>query len=694
MKKILFLQLPIPRFADRNKRSLSVNANLAAGYLKAAAYKNGLLKNFSIEALPQRITNAGGDSFIINNILKEGPDIFGITLSSWNTRQSLYIARKLKEKPPDLKIIAGGAEVPLDFLPPLLNESAVDIFARGYGEDVFCALLAHFKNNAPPLENIPNIFFKKKGKFLKTAFSNNYSHPDSFPSPYLKGYIKFSPYFNWLAASRGCMNRCYYCCWGGHICQKIFFFNENKIRKELIAAKENGVKEVVFIDANLNADPARLKNILKIIKSVNADKALAFQGLLRAENLTEEIAEEFRRCNFTAFDIGLQSINKTALKNIGRRADTKKWVKGVKLLKQKNITVGIDCVMLGLPGDDEAGIKESIGFLIENDLYLDSSFVPLSVFPASPLWKNIGRLGMTIQKSPPYLVLNTPDLSFWKIKEIINDIKKTARPDRIIVEPFRPGRFPYFILNSNKIRLEDKEIKNFEKPINKIILDFKKMKSKECCVKHADYVKERLARTVTVWIKNHERAKHAGIINQFLNIISKANPYVIWHIIFEVDKAYPLNYLSAVNDAVYFHPNYLDYQGIYLADDYKREYFRQSTLLYNLLNLPAEKYPGKWLCKAQKKSNIIWRIDAEPGNINELAANIGGLLDGCGIGLALSFSVSCSASKIKAFLGRIYECNIQKKEIFFTDIKWQDFWNKKIYPFETIDIPEENIVVL
>lgn len=694
MKKVLFLQLPIPRFADKFKRSLSVNTHLAAGYLKAAAYQRGLLKFFFIEPLDKFKVNTGGDAFIINNILKSKPDILGITLSSWNTNRSLYITQKLKENLPNLKIIAGGAEVPLDFLPSKLSNSRIDIFVRGYGEDTFCKLLVYFMKKISSLKDIPGIFFKENGKILSTPSLREYSSPANFPSPYIMEYIKFSPYFNWLASSRGCSNGCIYCCWGGHISKEIIFLTEDRICKELTLARENKAKEIVFIDANLNANYEWLKKILKIIKDINYDNTIEFQGLIRAEHITEEIAKKFKECNFVAFDIGLQSLNKIALKNVKRKTNIKTWLRGIELLKKNRIKIGIDCIIMGLPGENMESIKEAINFLIENDLLMDSSFVPLSVFPASPLWKKVEKYKLTIQKSPPYLVLNTPTLSFEDIKEIINYIKKTGKPDRVILEPFRPNKFPWFFINLNKTTLKENDIKNFKRPINRILLDFKGLKNDKYYLKLAHILKERIARTVTVWVKNHEWRKHLYLIKNFLNILSKDNPYLVWHIAFEVSKAYPLTYLSQMKNSIYFHPNYLDYQGIYLAEDYRQEYFRQSTLLYNLLKISGTDYPSKWLEKAFKNFNSLWYLQINSQNINQISSQITNLLKTPVVGLLVDFSKSCNPEHIKALLNKIYACNTQNKEIFFTDFSWQTFWNKRFYPSEADEIPEENIIFL
>ena len=95
------------------------NIPLAAGYLKAMAYKQGLLKDIDFEILDDVWPHFNSDKMLIDSIHSKAPDILAFSLYPWNLQRSLYIAQEAKKCLPHLRVVVGGPEVMYESAPVL-----------------------------------------------------------------------------------------------------------------------------------------------------------------------------------------------------------------------------------------------------------------------------------------------------------------------------------------------------------------------------------------------------------------------------------------------------------------------------------------------------------------------------------------------------------------------------------------------
>jgi len=81
----LLVQLPVPN-------NPSLNTPLAAGYLKAYAYAQGLAGVAEIELLPRRLADYAGDALLVDQIVAHQPDVLGVSLYTWNSERSWILS--------------------------------------------------------------------------------------------------------------------------------------------------------------------------------------------------------------------------------------------------------------------------------------------------------------------------------------------------------------------------------------------------------------------------------------------------------------------------------------------------------------------------------------------------------------------------------------------------------------------------
>ena len=138
MRRVLLVQLPIPPVRPEPIRG---NVPLAAGYLKMFARQRGLEAQYDIQIFPTIEANTLGDVGLVEAILDRDPWMVGFTCYLWNIERTLWIAERIKQLRPEVRILIGGPEVTLDNA-WVLAHPAVDYAAIGEGEQTFAELLA------------------------------------------------------------------------------------------------------------------------------------------------------------------------------------------------------------------------------------------------------------------------------------------------------------------------------------------------------------------------------------------------------------------------------------------------------------------------------------------------------------------------------------------------------------------------
>jgi len=130
---VLLVQLPVPG-------NPTTNVPLAAGYLKAYAYAQGLLEGADLTILSRELVDSAGDAQLVEAIVAQRPSLLGLSLYTWNSERTLTIAQQVKARLPDLQVIVGGPEVQTDNS-WLLAHPAVDVAVIGEGLFTFADLL-------------------------------------------------------------------------------------------------------------------------------------------------------------------------------------------------------------------------------------------------------------------------------------------------------------------------------------------------------------------------------------------------------------------------------------------------------------------------------------------------------------------------------------------------------------------------
>ncbi|MHB9155273.1 MAG: B12-binding domain-containing radical SAM protein, partial [Endomicrobiales bacterium] len=410
--RVMLVQLPVPHIG-------LVSNVLWAGYLKAMAHKEGLLRyadiDIFVETLNQRDIRILSDSGLVETIVSRRPDMIGFSLNCGMSKRSLYIAGEVKKRLAGLMVIVGGPEVSPDS--GYIQESpAVDIGVIGDGEAAFCEILRHVVAGNDDYSDIRGIFYRAEGRVLVNERREKLQDLNDVPSPYLLGFTEPGDYeMIWLENMRGCKRRCTYCLSAGSYAG---YFSPERIYRELKIIAEKGIREVGLCDTCFISSP-NFYEVCERIKEIRKKYDLRFYTCVHTDHLTPEKADLLKECGFYTIEVGLQSANAATLKEVGRINTLDRLVKGIKLLEERGIQCVIDTIV-GLPGDTLESFKRTLRMLRENDLNTRNLHAfQLRLFPGIQLRKEAAERGIRYKNDPPYEIIDAPYISSEEIREAL-----------------------------------------------------------------------------------------------------------------------------------------------------------------------------------------------------------------------------------------------------------------------------------
>ena len=347
---------------------------------------------------------------ILRDIYLKKPDFIGFSCYIWNITIVKRLVVELKKVLPDIKLWLGGPEVSFDSIEVLTKYPQLSGIIKGEGEVAFKRLLQDER-----LESIPGITFRDEKGQIRDNLPSPLLELDSLPFPYqdLTSFVNRIIYYE---SSRGCPFSCSYCLSSKE--GKVRFRSLEKVKEEINAFIENGVKRVKFVDRTFNCNGKRARAIWKHIQE-NDNGKINFHFEIAADLLEEEDFQLLGglRQGLVQFEIGVQSTNPLTLKEIDRTMDFERVARAVKRLKSfRNIHLHLDLIA-GLPMEDVQSFAMSF-----NQVYglkaqkLQLGF--LKVLKGSSLEERKEAYDVVTGAAPPYEVMATKWLSFNEILRI------------------------------------------------------------------------------------------------------------------------------------------------------------------------------------------------------------------------------------------------------------------------------------
>jgi anaerobic magnesium-protoporphyrin IX monomethyl ester cyclase len=289
---------------------------------------------------------------ILAKIEKIRPELVAYSASTGEHKYYFEINRKIKEKHPEIFTIMGGPHV--TFFPYSLREGDLDAVCIGEGEEAFTEFLKKFEARQD-LSGMQNIMLKDAKDcppvrplckdFDSLAFPDRdliYRNTDMGPFP-LKSFM----------TSRGCPYTCTYCF--NHAFRKLYK-GEKPIRRHSV---DYVIEEIQNVRKNY---PLRFIKFYDDVFTIKYDEwfeefvrkykdkiRLPFHILMRADNLTEDIARGLKEAGCKSVSMSIEAANDNIRINLIKRNMTKEtMVNAFQMCKKYRINTFSNNI-LGLP---------------------------------------------------------------------------------------------------------------------------------------------------------------------------------------------------------------------------------------------------------------------------------------------------------------------------------------------------------
>jgi anaerobic magnesium-protoporphyrin IX monomethyl ester cyclase len=363
-------------------------------------------KGITVRLIDQRTDPAWEQTLAIELSKGEAACVGISTMTGYQIKAGLEVARLVRAQAPSLPIVWGGVH------PTLLPEQTlahpmVDIVAIGEGDYTLADLVPVLRDGGD-LASVQGIGFKRMGRGVITEPRQRPDLDTLPPLPYhlvdvaryLPDPLGLSNSALSLQTSRGCPFRCAYCYntvafqrqWRGMSPERV-------VEQIQLLVDRFGVKSVYLLDDNFFASTTRILSIIELLKRRGLQIAIhnANMRIDFASKADPRLLEAIRGAGMQKILIGIESGSDRMLR-IMKKDITRKQVL---VASQKIKAAGIfPCYnfLTGIPGETIEDTKETLQLmsqLLENDpnAYTSKLYM-FAPYPGTELYEVVRQAGM------------------------------------------------------------------------------------------------------------------------------------------------------------------------------------------------------------------------------------------------------------------------------------------------------------
>jgi len=324
---------------------------------------------------------------ILRDIVEYSPDLVAFSVVSSDYEWALRLSRRLKLSL-DAPVVFGGIH-PSALPGEVLKNDCVDFVVSGEGEYALLDLVNSLRKKDFD-RSISNLSFRDGNKIVMNPLRGYISDLCSVPYPdkslfydCLPGYARHYT----IITRRGCRNNCSYC--HNTVWNALYPTSSGSIRlrsvedviKELELGKNKYKYEFVrFNDDLFTSDENWLKEFSVQYKSKIGAPFICF---VSPGTTNAKIVQYLKEAGCTQVCMGVQTINEELKREVLNRYETKEEVAlAISLYRRFKIRCVADNI-IGLPGETEKHILETVNFYLENPVYGRIAIFWLIYFPGT-----------------------------------------------------------------------------------------------------------------------------------------------------------------------------------------------------------------------------------------------------------------------------------------------------------------------
>jgi radical SAM superfamily enzyme YgiQ (UPF0313 family) len=339
------------------------------------------------------------DGKILERIACARPGWVGLSCTTSGYLDAVRIAAMIKEKFPGVRTVFGGPHISALREKILQNDRVIDYAVIGEGEQTLLELVrcgGHDPGRVPGL-----VYRAADGRVLFSGLRQGALALDDLPFPAyekLEGYPQAYqlPIFNYprtpnasCISSRGCPYACSYC--DRSVFRRSFRFNsaEYLYRHVRYLRERFGVRHINFYDDLFTFNSQRVEAFCRML--IDRPLGVTFNCAVRAEHVNPGLLKLMKQAGCWMISLGIESGDEQLLKRHRQNADLELLARTIRAIKKAGIRVK-GLLMMGLPGETEATIKNSMDYVFSLPID-DFNLAKFTPFPGSPLYEHIHELG-------------------------------------------------------------------------------------------------------------------------------------------------------------------------------------------------------------------------------------------------------------------------------------------------------------
>lgn len=352
------------------------------------------------------------------------PNLIILNTSTPSIESDLSMAKLAKEAFPEVKVAALGIHVTVLPEDCFNLSSNLDYCIRGEPEFIVRDLTLTL-GDVGNVKDILGLSYRTDRKIIHNADREFIVNLDELPFPAwhlidpgdYRMPFKNVP-FLLVATSRGCPYKCTFCADKAFYGTKLRLKSPKRIVDELDWVKETfGVAEFLFWSESFTINNNFVMGVCEEILSRGLKISWVCNS--RVDNVDLSLLRKIKEAGCWMIGYGVESGNQQVLDSVKKGTTLKQTKEAVKWAKEAGLEVTGHCV-LGLPGETEETIKQTIDFTIELDLdfaqyYCAVPFPGAELYPQVLNWINTTDWTKFEQN---FSVLDLPNIKADRIMEL------------------------------------------------------------------------------------------------------------------------------------------------------------------------------------------------------------------------------------------------------------------------------------
>jgi radical SAM superfamily enzyme YgiQ (UPF0313 family) len=341
------------------------------------------------------------------------PTVYGISFAFLTQRLAYHTINALKERFPDLLIIAGGPH-PTSAPRDVLENTRADLVAIGEGETLLAEVVNKLLAGDRDFSQTAGLVLRHDGRFVQTGSRPVIEDLDSLPymaweridfAKFVGQHYCRSHRQSCLVISRGCPYKCTFCSLPVWRVSKpwVRLRSPENIAAEVDWLYRLGVREIKIVSDEINVTLPWAKRVCRAIADLG-HRDLFFQSNLRADKIDDELADLFKRMNMWLVHLGVESANDRVLHGIQKHITVAQSERCLQFLKKHRIRCLLFMMAFNLWEDGDelrhetpGEVLRSLGWVWRQFLQGRISYMTWSIatpMPGAPLYDIVTRRGL------------------------------------------------------------------------------------------------------------------------------------------------------------------------------------------------------------------------------------------------------------------------------------------------------------